>query len=161
MPHFNPTDPLAIPQLFQHQFDIDAIILALCGPAPVWLNTTNGTLSPTKPTAPESHCFALEPLPASFISNLSRQASVGSLTPAEQASLAALLPTLTITSLPHQLAHGGRIGGWLHTQVKEAALEWLDTHNLIPPSMRHINRRVAPATNPGLAAATVRIEESL
>jgi hypothetical protein len=145
MPHFNPADPLAIPQLFQHQFDIDDLILALCGPTPQWLNSTNGQLSAAQPAAPASHRFVVEPLPASFLPHLAQSPELRTLSAADQAALQALLPTLTLATLPAQFGNGSRVGGWLRERVKEAALEWLDAHNLIPPSMRHINRRTAPA----------------
>jgi hypothetical protein len=145
MPIFNAHDPLAIPQLFQHQFDIDDLIATLCGPAPQWLNTTNGTLSPAEPTVPSSHKFLLAPLPASFVAGLATSPELRLLEPADQAALQALLPTLMVGGLTPQFKAETRLGGWLRERVKEAALEWLDAHNLIPPSMRHINRRTAPA----------------
>lgn len=145
MPTFNPTDPLAIPQLFQHQFDIDDVIAALCGPTPLWLNTTNGALSPTMPEVPSSHRFCLEPLPAGFLTQLTNSPELRLLSAPDQAVLQALLPTLTLGTLPPHFNNGTRVGGWLRERVKDAALEWLDLHQLIPPSMRHINRRTAPA----------------
>ncbi|MCA3243898.1 MAG: hypothetical protein INF43_01145, partial [Alphaproteobacteria bacterium] len=129
MPQFNPADPLAIPQLFQHQFDIDDLILALCGPFPQWLNSTNGQLSATQPAAPASHRFMLEPLPASFIGSLAHTPELRTLSPADRAAVQALLPTLSLATLPAQFGNGSRVGGWLRERVKEAALEWLDAHN--------------------------------
>jgi hypothetical protein len=145
MPNFNAQDPLAIPQLFQHQFDIDDLIATLCGPAPLWLNTTNGTLSAAEPSVPSSHKFLLTPLPVSFLAGLATSPELRLLEPADQAALQALYPSLTVAVLAAQFKLETRLSGWLRERVKEAALEWLDAYNLIPPSMRHINRRTAPA----------------
>lgn len=157
MPIFNANDPLAIPQLFQHQFDIDDLIGVLCGPVPQWLNTTNGTLSATEPSVPSSHKFLLSPLPASFVAGLATSAELRLLEPADQATLQALLPSLTVPGLIAQFKLETRLGGWLRERVKEAALEWLDTNNLIPPSMRHINRRTAPAVK----GASITIDSAI
>lgn len=149
MPIFNPTDPLAIPQLYQHTYDIDTLIMALCSPSPQWLDTTNGSLHAEEPTiAPTSHRFVLEPLPASFIGSLGTSPERRLLDEADVLALDALLPTLTIEHMGEKLQQPTRLGGWLRERVKEVALEWLDMHNLIPPSMRHINRRTEtlPAT---------------
>ncbi len=153
MPLFHPTDPLAIPQLFQHQFDIDDIIAALCGPVPQWLNTTDGSLTASQPQAPTTHCFYLEPLPASFVAGLKQSPELRLLGASDQAVLGTLLASLTVPELPAQFATYSRCGGWLRERVKDVALEWLDTHDLIPPSMRHINRRTAPAVK----SASVKI----
>lgn len=123
MPDFNPTDPLAIPALYQHQYDIDALIEALRGATPLWLNTTNGQLTPLPDeAAPATHRFFLEPLPADFL------AQTQALTPAEA-----------------------------HTQLKNAALDWLDAQGILPPSMKHINRRTAPLPQ---GPAKIRLVES-
>lgn len=152
MPRFNPDDPLAIPQLYQHSFDIDDIIAALCGAEVVWLDTTQGRIYATKPQAPASHCFCIEPLPASFLAELATHPDLRLLTEPEQHSLRALLTTHRITDLPN-LFQEGRIGGWLRERVKDVALEWLDMHDLIPPSMRHINRRTDPVGPRGVATS--------
>jgi len=144
MPHFNPDDPLAIPQLYQHQYDVDTLLHALCGNAPQWLNTAQGTLSAAPPQAPASHVFYLEPLPPEFVQYLGQSPELRLLTDAEQAVLRGILPTLTLAKLPGYFTDGTRLGGWLRERVKEAALEWLDAYQLIPPSMRHISRRTAP-----------------
>lgn len=131
------------PHLFSHKYDIDDIIAALCGQEPAWLNTQSGQVGVTEPAdAPATHRFAVEPLPAAFIAEIAASPEQSHLSEAEQAALAALLPSLTVQALPEQFEQG-RLGGWLRERVKDAALEWLDTHDLIPPSMRHINRQKA------------------
>ena len=144
MPYFNASDPLAIPQLFQHQFDIDDLIDVLCGPLPMWLNTTNGTLHPARVEGvPASHQFLLEPLPMSFLATLHLNTEFARLDSVAQQQIEGLK---TWEAARIVLAEPSRAGGWLRERVKEAALEWLDMHDLIPPSMRHINRRVGGST---------------
>lgn len=134
-------NPMFSNHLFTHRYDIDDIITALCGPQTVWLETQGGTLSPTRPAnAPQSHIFSLEPLPPVFLNELATSPELNRLTPEEQTELQTLLQTLTISALGTQLHQPTRLSGWLRERLKEAALEWLDANNLIPPSMRHINR---------------------
>lgn len=129
--------------LFTHKYDIDDLIAALCAPQNQWLNTQNGTFSATEPTVPVTHRFVVEPLPASFAHSLATSPETVNLNPAEQSDLTQLMSTLTsITQLPTQFENG-RLGGWLRERVKDAALDWLDGNDLIPPSMRHINRAKA------------------
>ena len=87
------------------------------------------------------HLFPLEPLPHGFMHSLATSPERRLLNADDQTVLADLLTTLTPTDLPHHFPLHGRVGGWLRERVKDAALEWLDLHDLIPPSMRHINRR--------------------
>ena len=135
------------PHLFAHRYDIDDILAAFCAATPSYLNTTNGTFSANPPAnTPATNVFPLEPLPASFLTELSTHAELRHLSPPEQAQLHTLLATATVQTLPG-LFPEGRPGGWLRERVKEAALEWLDSHNLIPPSMRHINRSKPTVTS--------------
>ena len=125
-------------QLFSHTYDIDTIIHGLCAAAPQWLETTHGTL--LSACAPGT--FQLDPLPASFLNELAHHSERRRLNPADTLALDTLLPTLTVQTLPAHFENA-RLGGWLRERVKEAALEWLDLHNLIPPSLKHINRQTA------------------
>ncbi|MFO0500109.1 MAG: hypothetical protein ACK5YK_00315 [Pseudomonadota bacterium] len=160
MPLLNLSDPLAIAALYQHQYDIDTILAALCGTAPVWLNTAEGTISSAEPThIPSSHRFVLEPLPTTFIGSLSTSPERRLLNDSENAQLDALLKTLTIAGLAPLLETPTRLGGWLRERVKEAALQWLDLHNLIPPSMRHINRRTESLPTPNTKPRVRMVEE--
>ena len=137
------------PHLFAHKYDIDDILAALCAESPAYLNTTNGTFSPTPPAnTPPANIFPIEPLPASFIKELTTHAERQHLNTAEQATLHTWLQTASVQTLPELFAEG-RPGGWIRERVKEVALEWLDSHNLIPPSMRHINRSKATVTSTG------------
>lgn len=129
--------------LFSHKYDIDDLIAALCAPSPLWLETQTGTLSPTEPTqVPSTNLFYLEPLPASYLQEIATSGDQNHLSDDDKTILTHILATATIQTLPQHFAQG-RIGGWLRERVKDAALEWLDLHDLIPPSMRHINRAKA------------------
>lgn len=139
------------PHLFNHVYDIDLILAALCGPAPVILNTHNGTFTAQAPAGvPPTHLFPLEPLPAAFVTELTTHPELRHLSSDEQHILHSWLAAGTVTSLPEHFAQG-RPGGWLRERVKEAALDWLDSHDLIPPSMRHINRTKTTRTTTGRA----------
>ena len=133
--------------LFAHKYDIDDILLALCGTSPVVMDTRSGLIA-TSPSAdiPPGNAFPLEPLPASFLTELATSPERKHLSPEETATLESWLQTATISSLPQYFPQG-RTGGWLRERVKEAPLDWLDSHDLIPPSMRHINRKKITATS--------------
>jgi len=128
--------------LFTHKYDIDDIILALCASGPQWLNTNTGEITAAQPQVEESRAYPITPLPSTFITDLAASDETRHLNADEQAQLQALLAAATVQQLPQHFAEG-RTGGWLRERVKDAALEWLDSHDLIPPSMRHINRQKA------------------
>jgi hypothetical protein len=131
------------PHLFTHKYDIDDLLAALCAAAPQWLETQTGTLSATEPaTVPESHRFLVEPLPALFLNELATSPERTHLSEDDQTILTHILSNVTIQTLPQHFAQG-RTGGWIRERVKDTALEWLDGNDLIPPSMRHINRAKA------------------
>lgn len=146
-------DPLYTPALFTHRFDIDTLIAALLGTTPQHLNTTDGTLTLHTPSAPASHSFVLEPLPPSVLTELAQHPLRRQLDATENATLTQLLSTCITAPqlLPHLTAT--RVGGWLHERLKELVLEWLDSHNLVPPSLRHINRKLN-APSQGLSSTT-------
>lgn len=142
--------------LFAHKYDIDDLLAALCASSPSVLDTRSGTLTATAPQdAPPKNIFSIDPLPASFLTELAQSPERIHLTPDEQTTLTHWLQTATIATLPQHFAQG-RTGGWLRERIKDAALEWLDLHDLIPPSMRHINRKKAAALT--TTARTVAIE---
>ena len=144
------------PHLFNHRYDIDDIIAALCASTPQWIETETGTLHASEPTsAPQSHRFQLEPLPASFLTEIATSSELSQLSDDDQTILTHILKTATIQSLPEHFTTG-RTGGWLRERVKDIALEWLDTHDLIPPSMRHINRAKAAKL---YSSRTITIED--
>lgn len=145
------------PHLFNHKYDIDDILTALCGPSVAWLETQTGTISVKERTdVPTSHCFRLDPLPPSFINELLNSPETMHLSAAEKTEITHILTTSTVQQLPAHFG-SGRSGGWLRERVKDAALEWLDTNDLIPPSMRHINRNKAAKL---YATRTITIEET-
>lgn len=131
------------PHLFTHIYDIDTIIAALCGKAPQWLETETGKLHSKEPVEiAVNRRFRIDPLPASFIKELPNHTAIEQLSPMHRMQLDDMLSTAVVETLP-TLFKAARVGGWVRERVKEAALEWLDIHNLIPPSMRHINRQTA------------------
>lgn len=128
------------PHLFTHVYDIDVVIAALCSKKNQWLETQTGTLSESEPTnIPTSHRFPIEPLPQNFLTQLPHHPEASVLSEIEKSALHQLSTQSTIFSLPQHFVES-RLGGWLRERVKDAALEWLDVNDLIPPSMRHINR---------------------
>lgn len=148
------------PYLFDHKYDIDTILAALCGPSACWLETRTGTISTHEITnIPTSHCFRIEPLPASFINELinnpDMQGTQTHLSDDEKTAIRHILGKSTVQQLPPYFTEG-RPGGWLRERVKDAALEWLDGNDLIPPSMRHINRNKAAKL---YATRTITIED--
>lgn len=143
--------------LFTHKYDIDDILAALCGSAPSWLETQTGTITLAEQTSiPTSHCFKIEPLPASYLQEFAMGTEQTHLSATEKAELQAILTTTTIQQLPSHFPNG-RVGGWLRERVKDTALEWLDSNDLIPPSMRHINRAKAAKL---YASRSVTIEDA-
>lgn len=141
--------------LFAHLYDIDDILTALCGSAPCVLDTRTGRISATAPTdAPEKNLFILEPLPESYLTEIAASPERKHLTDDEQAVLESWLQGGTIATLSQHFTQG-RTGGWLRERVKEAAMDWLDSHDLIPPSMRHINRKKIAATTTTARSVTI------
>lgn len=133
--------------LYNHKFDVDDIIYALCAATPSMLDTKAARLIETAPLpAAGSHCFLLEPLPAAFLAELRTHDEISHLNEADKAELFRTLDGLhSPTDLQGYIHTDTRLGGWLRERVKEAALTWLDQHNLIPPSMRHVWRvKAAP-----------------
>lgn len=142
--------------LFTHKYDIDDIIAALCASTPSWLETQTGALTPIQPVGiPPKQLFCIEPLPASFLKELATSPDTNHLSADDIATVTHLLSTSTLQQLPQHFAQG-RAGGWLRERIKDAALEWLDVHDLIPPSMRHINRAKAAKL---YSTRTVTIED--
>lgn len=155
-----PPAALAMPQLYTHTFDIDDVIGALCATPPagqVWvLDTLVGKVMACAAGAvPESkHHFVLTPLPASYVAQLRSHDQRDALDPVALAELDDVLASaVDCADLAKHFEHG-KAGGWLRERVKEAALDWLDGHNLIPPSMRHV-KKLSPAYMPNPVAKKV------
>lgn len=128
----DPADLLTHPHLFRHRYDIDTLIAALCTGTPNALHT--GLAS-----------FPLEALPASFLPAAPRHASFTKL-PADVQQHVQVLASQPLATLPGHF--GTPAGDWLRERVKDAALDWLDAHNLIPPSMRHVPRQTRSLQTP-------------
>lgn len=127
------------PLLYDHKFDIDDIIGALCSTQPCYLNTRSGIFENDTAQPETTHLHRLEPLPASFITELTTHPKRSRLSEADNTALTTLLTTtLHAPALLPPYFEQGMLGGWLRERVKEVALEWLDMRNLIPPSMRHV-----------------------
>lgn len=124
------------PHLFTHIYDIDTIISGLCGKKTVYLNTSNGTLQAEAPG------YLLTPLPESFFKNIPNHTEFNNLTPNQQKEVLHIISQPE--TLQEHLQSTARSGGWLRERLKEAALDWLDINDLIPPSMKHLNRQKAP-----------------
>jgi hypothetical protein len=153
-------DPFAGHLLFDHKYDIDDILRALCGDdhAGRWLlHTRDGTLHEEYPGDATcavtdgddaNHWHHITPLPPSFLSELATHEKRRLLAADDAAHLDTLLADARYVYHLLPLFEHGRAGGWIRERVKEAALEWLDFKNLIPPSMRHVYDATAAANTP-------------
>lgn len=143
MPHHQ-ADPLAIPQLFNHQYDIDPLITAFASdhlPGDWTLDTRNGTVhqpgeAPNDIPARYRHTFS--PLPATFLHTLSTHFSFRRLTPDQQAEVGAFLASLTALHQAIPQFNQSLGADFVRERVKEAAIDWLTETDLLPPSMRHL-----------------------
>jgi hypothetical protein len=154
------TDPFAGHLLFDHKFDIDDVLRALCGDdhdGRWMLCTHDGTLYEEQAgdaTAAKNdgddhnHWHEITPLPTSFIAEVATHEKRTALSAEEQVQLAELLADVHYTYQLLPLFEAERVGGWVRERVKEAALEWLDMKNLIPPSMRHVYDATAETNAP-------------
>lgn len=143
MPDFAPAG-LAMPQLFTHTYDIDALLRALCSPLPpdrLWaVDSRAGTVEDVarEGFADGSHLFGLEPLPASYMDTLKTHPKLDKLGGDDRALLLGWLEGAA--GMGDLVGHfdATPAGGWLRERVKETALDWLDARGMIPPSMRHV-----------------------
>jgi len=149
-------------KLFDHRYDIDDILIALCGDNHKgrWLlHTRKGEMfaeqenDATKQISQgddNNHWYTIEPLPISFLSELKTHRKLKRLNEEDKNAVLSILETCTaLHQLPPQFTQGAA-GGWLRDQVKEAAMEWLDMNSLVPPSMRHVrdvSQFAAPVQN--------------
>lgn len=156
--------------LYDHKFDIDDLIRALCGDdtGATWqLDSRQGTLTalPLGQTQPDgsdsNHIHHLSPLPLSFLNELGSHPKRRNLSPEDTARLDGFLTTCTAMHQCLVFFEEGTAGGWLRERVKEEALEWLDLRGMIPPSMRHAWKTETTSPAPGnapLANVKVMIE---
>lgn len=144
-----PDDPLQhyTSLLYDHKFDIDDVIYALCGDGTHsrWLlGTRNSQLLPTAEATDirdgddNNHWHEIHCLPNSYIKELMRHEKITLLADTDAARLHALLQSATAMYQLPAFFEEDRVGGWLRERIKEEALEWLDMRGLIPPSMKHV-----------------------
>ena len=145
--------------LYDHKFDVDDIILALCGDTHKgrWLlSTRNGDLiqeaegeAETKDITDgddNNHWHVITPLPKSFTADMLKTQAYKRLDDDEKQAVNTLLEKAEdLAGLP-PLFNTGFAGGWVRERFKDAALEWLDTKNMVPPSMKHVYHKHAAAT---------------
>lgn len=136
--------------LYDHKFDIDDIIRALCGDDHTgrWLLCTrDGTLIREAPGAKtanmqdgddQNHWHVILPLPASFIQQVKTHYKLDTLPQETREEIFEIISKIKTMEEYFNLMDNGYAGGWLRDRVKDAALEWLDLRGLIPPSMRHV-----------------------
>lgn len=156
------------PHLYDHKFDIDDLIVALCGShhTGIWqLNSRSGQVQAVTHTtaAPDGsdqhHIHHLQPLPPSFLEELTHHPKRKNLTPADLHRLDNFLTHCHDLHLCPAFFNDGTAGGWLRERIKEEALEWLDLRGLIPPSMRHAwkTQNQAPASTPGQPLSNIKV----
>lgn len=133
-------------KLFDHKYDIDALIGAFCGDvhSKYWcLNTRNGDIYPVQSAADvddggdNNHIHLIESLPFSFIDELKCNAKFKKLEVRSQADVLNILENVLSVHDLTDYFDKGDAGSYLIKSVKAACLDWLDVRNLIPPSMRH------------------------
>ena len=132
-------------KLFDHKYDIDDIIHALCQPTGrTVLSTRDGswrhemTFSPIADGDDSGYFHVIEPLPKTFLKEIITSEKYHRLSESEKNSVKKLLHNAKSCSELPNLFADGMAGGFIREQVKIAALEWLDMKNTIPPSMRHV-----------------------
>lgn len=137
--------------LYDHKFDVDDIIIALCGTAHTgrWLlNSRTGTLKKElelDPTIQDggdvNHWHVIMPLPNTFLTDLQKTTAFERLDTEEQKDILNVLQNVQSPDDLPQYFEQNFTGGWLRERVKDAALLWLDSRGMIPPSMQHVYHR--------------------
>jgi hypothetical protein len=136
--------------LYDHKYDIDDVIRALCGDDHTgrWLLCTrDGTLVQEKPGGDtcalqdgddQNHWHVISPLPPSFIQEVKTHYKLKVLPPETRTEILDILNDIKDMNEYFNKLDEGYAGGWLRDRLKDVALEWLDMRGLIPPSMRHV-----------------------
>lgn len=138
--------------LYDHKFDVDQIIHALCGGADVsftgrfLLDTENkqlikdsGTYKDMKEGDLNGHIFEIVPLPLESLKpELTSHMMLSRLNEEDRTAVLAQLESSSHVAELCPLFEKGTTGGWLRERIKEKAMEWLDARHLIPPSMTHV-----------------------
>lgn len=146
--------------LYDHKFDVDDVIRALCGDDHEgrWLlSTRNGDLiaeglfdkKDVNEGDDNNHWHVITPLPLTYITEISQSFKMMDLAGDDRHALRDLLGS--IDKLYHILEslNDERYGQWLYDRLKEEALEWLDERDLIPPSMHHVRQVGMPSSSSG------------
>lgn len=137
-------------KLFDHKYDIDDLINAFCASdkgGRFILNSRDGSILHEKDSEIETsiytdgddkgHIREIIPLPKIFVDEIRNNPELKRQSADVQASIQ---NSLNGVEYPHQLpaTFEQTYGGWIRERVKDACLEWLEMHNMIPPSMRHV-----------------------
>lgn len=138
-------------KLYDHKFDIDDVLRALCGDDHTGRWLLNSRTKELVQETPESatttwqdgddnnHVHIIEPLPVSYLHELRQSLKNAKLTDNERQHTATLLDTCTSMYDVYALfPQHERVGAWLREQIKKTALEWLDERQMVPPSMKHV-----------------------
>ncbi|PIZ30392.1 MAG: hypothetical protein COY40_04770 [Alphaproteobacteria bacterium CG_4_10_14_0_8_um_filter_53_9] len=136
-------DFLTHPHLFNHIYDIDALILPFASgkEGTFTLITTEGIVvepGAEMPEAPATHTFSFTALPDHFMKDLASHPAL--LRQPEETQAALLLFMQENPTLPECVPFFGETyeGDFVRERVKEGVLEWLIDNNILPPSMRHV-----------------------
>lgn len=135
--------------LFDHQYDIDDLIIAFCASEKKGrfiLNSRSGEIfyeaphhiknSPFKDKDDENHIHVITPLNERILHTLSTHTSLNQLTSEKREKTLAFLAKCTkVSDLPSSFSEP--YGGWVREQIKTLCLTWLDQRHMIPPSMQH------------------------
>ena len=154
--------------LYDHKFDVDDIIRALCGADHTgrWLlNTRTGTLTREETPSPiqdgddQNHWHVIEPLPTVYLQELNTHTKRTHLTEDEREKLNKIINNSKNIFDIYCNFDETRLGAWLRERVKEAALDWLDSRNMVPPSMRHVHRIQSPHEHGKSVKITIQSNE--
>ncbi len=125
--------------LYNHIFDIDDVIRALCGDdnTGIWLlSTIDGRLTQQQnmdDIETNDHLYIINPLPNCYIKELIKsRIDLDDL--AKHSLLTMLKNTVNLHNLIQEF-YNDKYGEWLYNKLKDEAIEWLGENNLIPPSM--------------------------
>lgn len=150
-----PARAMFTPHLYDHTYDIDDIILALCNRHPGgdahtgrWLlHTRTGNLIAEDATTGTTHLhegddnrhwYVIECLTCSTLATFLHHPGAAKLTPEDHKKLTEIINrTNDLSDIPHHFDEDIP-GAFLRERLKEIALEWLSEKGLIPPSMRHV-----------------------
>ncbi|MDD9911551.1 MAG: hypothetical protein OXR68_01460 [Alphaproteobacteria bacterium] len=154
--------------LFDHVFDIDDVITALCGDHHTgrWvLNSREGSLtaedadasSTLKDGDDDGHIHIIEPLPLSFLEQLKTHPKLAHTAEDTQQEILQKLSDAKSLHALLQASHESLADGWIRERMKDVALDWLDARGMIPPSMRHVREDNLFGNSPSATEIKVNI----